>query len=366
MSVVVEGVEIPERLIAEEIQNHPQASAAEARAAAARALAVKALLLARAAELGLQPEPETSDGRQETDEEALIRAVLDAEVEPAAPSEAECRRVYEARPDRFCSPALYEASHVLFEPEGDEPDAWAAAHGAACRALDELLETPSAFADLARELSDCPSGQVGGSLGQLRPGELAAEVEVALDALEPGQIARAPVRSRFGWHLLRLDRRAPAGRLPFEAVREKIRMHLESRAWVAAASHYVASLAERARSEGVSLALQSDGTLERPAITLGALLGEEGAADRLGPWLQAVDPQLAARVAAAAQRQGVCEAEFVRACAHDFMQNADDEGWTRLVSAARDAADPALASLAWILKSKLAPPRRNITLIKRV
>ena len=97
-TVVVEGVEIPEFLIAEEVQNHPSLSAAEARAAAGKALAVKALLLHRADELGLTPHPIRDEaGREETDEEALIRAVLDAEIDIESPSSAECRRVYDTQ-----------------------------------------------------------------------------------------------------------------------------------------------------------------------------------------------------------------------------------------------------------------------------
>jgi hypothetical protein len=98
MSVVVEGVEIPERLIAREAQHHPGLSAAEARLAAGRALATKALLLDRARTLGLAAGPEfDEEGREETKDEALIRAVLTAEVEVETPTEEECRRVYAQR-----------------------------------------------------------------------------------------------------------------------------------------------------------------------------------------------------------------------------------------------------------------------------
>lgn len=117
-TVVVEGVEISEFLLVEEIQNHPGASAQEARTAAGKALAVKALLLHRADELGLVAQPmRDEEGREETLEEALIRATLDAEVEVEPPGEAECRRVYETQRARFSTPALVEASHILIESD---------------------------------------------------------------------------------------------------------------------------------------------------------------------------------------------------------------------------------------------------------
>ena len=97
--IVVDGVALPERLVAEEAQNHPAATPDEARMAAAHALAIKALLLDRAHQLGLTPQAEQDeDGREETPEEALVRAVLDLEIEVERPGEAECQRVYDSAP----------------------------------------------------------------------------------------------------------------------------------------------------------------------------------------------------------------------------------------------------------------------------
>src|SRR5437763_7980435 len=107
------------------------------------------------------------------------------------------------------------------------------------------------FGEMARDRSDCPSGVVGGSLGQLRAGDLVAEVEDALARLEPGETGGAPIRSRFGWHILKLDRRIDGRELPFEAAAERIRMHLESRAWGVAASRLVLALADEAEESGV-------------------------------------------------------------------------------------------------------------------
>jgi peptidyl-prolyl cis-trans isomerase C len=260
-SVVALGVEIPERLILEEAQNHPGASAAEAHAAAAKALAIKALLLNRARELGLEPEPQPlGDGVEEAPEEALIRAVLDAEVEIRKPGEAECRRVYDANRARFSRDSVT---------------------------------------------------------------------------------------------------------LPFEDVRDRISAHLESRAWTAAAIRYVEGLAEVAQREGPSVSLDQTGQVAGPGASLGQLLSEEGLSLRFGPWLEAADPELHDRLTASAQAQGLSGAEFVQAAVGRFIAEATDESWTNLISAARDAEDPALACARALLKSSLQPKRRNITLISR-
>ncbi|MDE2488834.1 MAG: peptidyl-prolyl cis-trans isomerase [Alphaproteobacteria bacterium] len=365
-TIVVDGVEIPEALIAQEAQNHPEASGSAAWAAAGHALALRALLLQRARDLGLRAEPESdAAGREETEEEALIRALLDEQLEVAAPTEAECRRVYEAERHRFRTPALSEASHILIEARSGDEGALAAARLRAAELIWRLADGEASFADLAAEHSDCPSSAVGGSLGQLQAGDLVPEIEDVLAALEPGEVCAEPVLSRFGWHVLKLERRTPGRQLPFEIVEERIRLHLESRAWTAAAARYAADLAAEARAKGVALSLTADGGVGPGSIALGDFLGDGRAAARLEPWLAATDPDLAARLSRAAQAAGESVADFVAHAVAEFADEADDERWTNLVSTARDAPDPALACLASLLRSKIEPARRAFTVIRR-
>ncbi|WP_439477849.1 peptidylprolyl isomerase [Brevundimonas sp.] len=365
--IVIDGVALPERLVAEEAQNHPAATPEAARMAAAHALAIKALLLNRAHQLGLSPRPEMDeDGREETPEEALVRAVLDVEIEVERPGEAECRRVYDSTPERFRTPALTQASHILFAPKGEDEAAWAAARSAARAAIAELAVYPHRFADLAETLSDCPSKGVGGSLGQLSPGDLAAEVEAGLDQLQDGETASEPVRSRFGWHVLRLERRIEGRRLPFEHVLPRIALHLESRAWTAAAARYVSGLAADARDCGVALSVTEDGGLAPGALSLGDLLRDQSAVTaRLEVWLDQADAALATHARETAAATGASLAEFVQGEIASFIQGADDQGWTRLISAAQGSDDPALACVRAILKSKLKTPARSYAIVRR-
>ena len=61
------------------------------------------------------------------------------------------------------------------------------------------------------------------------------------------------MRSRFGWHVIRLHRRISGRTLPFEAVSAKIAETLGARSWSLAAARYVAALAAGARIEGVTI-----------------------------------------------------------------------------------------------------------------
>lgn len=253
--VRVNGIEITPEAIAQEIQHHPAPDAETAWIEAARALAVRELLLQEARRLGLDPEPESDDaGRAEADDDALVRALLEEEVQPARAGEAECRRYFDANQDRFRTPDLFEAAHILIEPEEDSAPGWNAAEARARTIIAEIGDDPAAFAAAARAFSGCASAQQDGSLGQIRRGELVPSVQAGLETLADGSTGREPVKSRFGWHVLRLQRRIPGRVLTFEVVQPRIADMLEARSWSVEAARYVAALADRGHVEGVRIA----------------------------------------------------------------------------------------------------------------
>ena len=252
--VRVNGIEIPPEAIAQEIQHHPAPDAESAWVEAARALAVRELLLQEARRRGVSADPVADDaGRVEIPEDALVQALLEEEVVPSQPGETECRRYYDANIDRFRTPDLFEAAHILIEPEGADEQAWNDALQQARTIIAQVGDDPAAFAAAARAHSSCASAQQDGSLGQIRRGELVPEVQIGLEALSDGATAREPVRSRFGWHVLRLHRRIPGRTMTFEMVRDRIADMLEARSWSIEAARYVANLAAGNDVEGVRI-----------------------------------------------------------------------------------------------------------------
>jgi peptidyl-prolyl cis-trans isomerase C len=254
---MVNGETISAAAIAAEAQNHPAppGKPGVAWTAAARALVVRALLLQEARCLGLAPQPQSlGGGRRETDDEALIRAVIEVHVAPAPPNEAACRAVYARSPDRFHAPTLYAAAHILLPAAQEDAAGRSAAATTAGILLAELVRDPGAFDRLARAHSACPSREAGGRLGQVLAGDTVPEFEAALDRLSPGQIASEPVATRYGLHVLRLDARAEGAVLPYEQVAPRIRESLEKGAWVVAAKQFVATLIARAEITGINLA----------------------------------------------------------------------------------------------------------------
>ena len=209
--------------------------------------AARELLRQRAIEAGFL------DGEVAGEEEVgeAIEALLAHEVVTPAPEEAECRRYYDGHPREFISGDLVHARHILFQvtPAVPVPEIRARAE----QTLNALLREPGRFEALAQELSNCPSAQQGGNLGQVSRGDMVPEFEQALFRPGPTGMLRDVVKTRFGFHIVSVDRRIAGEKLPFDAVREKIAARLSATVEEKAMRQYVSVLAARADLVGVDL-----------------------------------------------------------------------------------------------------------------
>jgi len=245
MALRVNGVEITEERIREEMQYHPAPSPDDARREAVNALVVRTLLLSEVRRLGISaPRPLTDATKKlvEAPEEALIRALVDREIEVAEPSEEDCRAYYLENPQRFKSPDLLQAAHILFSANPNDRESMAKAKARAEAALKQLRDDSARFGELARELSDCSSREHGGDLGQITRGSTIPEFETFLFALEPGQICPVPIRTRYGYHVVRLNQRLNGRQLPYESVKDRIKAYLREKTWREAVHNYIARL----------------------------------------------------------------------------------------------------------------------------
>ena len=255
ITVSVNGVAIARDEIQREMQHHAAEKPIVAWQQAARALVIRELLLQEARRLAIVPQPlSDGEGRRETDEEAVIRGLIEREVSVPEPDDDTCRRYYERNRARFRSPDIYEASHILFAALPADREAHAQARADAAGVLATLQENPDYFATLARAYSRCPSAEQGGNLGQITAGQTTPEFEQALIALEPGQMCDAPVATRYGFHIIRLDRKHEGRTLPYEVVAGRIADYLRDSVRQRADAQYVARLVSAARIEGVDLA----------------------------------------------------------------------------------------------------------------
>ena len=217
-----------------------------ARQESARAAAARELLRQRAVAAGL-----AGDGGSEAEIDAAIERLLEQEVTIPQAAEEECRRYYDAHRGEFTSGELACARHILFRVTPGTPVP--ALRAKAELTLAELVRDPSRFESRAREFSNCPSGEHGGNLGQLSRGDTAPEFEQAL--FNGGYTGIYPqlVKTRYGFHILAVDRREPGRLVSFDAVREPIASRLAERALRRALQQYVSVLAGRSEVRGVDL-----------------------------------------------------------------------------------------------------------------
>jgi len=209
--------------------------------------AVRELLRQRAVVDGLL-DPDEADAALVAE---AVEELLSREVSTPEPIEDEMRRYYDSHAAEFRSGDLVNVRHILFQVTAavNVPQIRARAE----ETLNILLKQPEQFGDLARELSNCPSGENGGILGQLGRGDTVPEFEKVL--FSPGRtgVSRDLVKTRFGFHIIAVDQRIPGKVLLFELVRDQIATRLKAVVEARALRQYVNVLAGGAVLEGVDL-----------------------------------------------------------------------------------------------------------------
>jgi peptidyl-prolyl cis-trans isomerase C len=251
--VAVNDTVIAHAAIAREVQHHTGGTPRAAWQEATRALVIRELLLQRTHALGVLAQPQSQDGLRETQDEALIRALLETEVRAPMADDAACLRYYQANLAKFRSPDLFEPLHILFKAARVDAEAYMRARTQANATLAALRDSPGQFETVARSVSECSSAHQGGRLGQVASGETTPEFEAAMRALQPGEISPIPVETRYGVHIIRLDRKIAGEMLPFPHVRDRIAAWLEESSWRRAVAQYVRLLAGHARVTGCDI-----------------------------------------------------------------------------------------------------------------
>lgn len=239
--LTINGVGIDAAAIAAEAEHH--GAARDPLDAARRALAVRELLRQRAVALALLDERAPLD-------DAAVDALLERELTHVPdPDRAACERYYARHPARFRRNDIVHASHVLFAMTDRMP--LAPLRQRAEQVLADVVAAPDTFEAVARASSNCPSAEMGGSLGQLLRGGTVPELEAALFDTDGIGVLPTLVNTRFGFHIVRVERRVPGDAVPFEAAADQIAAYLAARVRRQAMRQYVAILAGGACVEGI-------------------------------------------------------------------------------------------------------------------
>jgi peptidyl-prolyl cis-trans isomerase C len=178
-----------------------------------RAITERALVAA-ARTAGLDKDEEVRRRIRRAEEQELQQAILTREVTAAVTEEA-VRARFDRDAARRSGEEEVHARHILLQSEAD-----------ARTALAEVKRAGADFAEVAKRRSRDPGARDGGDLGFFKRGDMVPEFAEAAFALQPGQVSEAPVRSPFGWHIIRVEARRAAPAPSYEESRTELRQKL--------------------------------------------------------------------------------------------------------------------------------------------
>lgn len=121
----------------------------------------------------------------------------------------ELKEFYDSHLEHYTKQESLVASHILVEAEDE------------AREIIEEINEGLSFEDAARKYSSCPSKEAGGSLGEFTRGKMVPEFETAAFNMEEGAISE-PVKTQFGYHIIKLHERNPGGIMSFDEARDEI------------------------------------------------------------------------------------------------------------------------------------------------
>ncbi|MBA3325564.1 MAG: peptidylprolyl isomerase [Rhodobacteraceae bacterium] len=167
-------------------------------------------LLAAQASTGPDSDPLEVRLHLENERRGTLAARAVQERIAAAVDEAEIEAAYQAQVAAFEPAKEFSAAHILVETEEKAAD------------LRAQIEAGGDFAELAKANSTDPgSAPQGGALGWFGPGQMVPEFDAAVAGLEPGAVS-APVKTQFGWHVIKLQETRESAPPPLAQLRPEI------------------------------------------------------------------------------------------------------------------------------------------------
>ncbi|MFW6139626.1 MAG: peptidylprolyl isomerase [Spirochaetota bacterium] len=165
--------------------------------------------------------------KEDIKREIAITNLIEQEIQKdITVKEEELKQFYEENSQYFQEPEQVQASHILIAV--DDPSDTKQKEQALQKIteVEQKLEAGEEFKALAKEYSEGPSASKGGNLGFFKRGEMDKSFEEAAFSLKPGQTSGI-VETRFGYHLIKVTDRKPAGSIPYENVKDRISQYIE-------------------------------------------------------------------------------------------------------------------------------------------
>lgn len=223
-------------------QQFKQLPEEQRRGAALSALIEIRLLAAKATEKGLDKDDEFKRRVAFLQERALHSAFVEKEVAATVTEEA-IRARYDKEIAQMPATNEVKARHILVATEEE------------AKAVLAELDGGKSFEDVAKEKSTDGSAQAGGDLGYFQTGQMVPEFEKAAFALEPGATTKEPVKTQFGFHIIKVEDKRPVQPPAFDEVKESVRSLLLRESYFAMAKDIRKAAAVEVKDETLKAAL---------------------------------------------------------------------------------------------------------------
>ncbi len=166
----------------------------------------------------------------------------------AATTDAAMKQVYEDASKQIAGEQEVHARHILVETEDE------------AKAVKAELDKGADFADLAKKKSKDPGASDGGDLGFFTKDQMVPEFSAVAFALEPGKISD-PVKSQFGWHIIKVEEKRNRKPPEFDQVKAQIETYVSRKAQ----ADYVGKLREAAKIERMDKPAETAKSDTKPA-----------------------------------------------------------------------------------------------------
>lgn len=163
-------------------------------------------------------------------------------------SDAEVHDFYTGNKEKFETPEQARARHILVTVEEKADEKTRLAAKAKAEDLLAQLKAGANFEELAKKNSDCPSAPQGGDLGMFGHGQMVPEFDQAAFALNPGELSGV-VTTKFGYHIIKLEEKKPAGTIAEAEVAPNIREYLATQKTGEAVEKRLVKIREKAKVE---------------------------------------------------------------------------------------------------------------------
>ena len=191
----------------------------------------------------------------------LMDSLLATEGKAATTDEA-MKKVYDDAAKQITGEQEVHARHILVETEDE------------AKAIKAELDKGADFAELAKKKSKDPGASDGGDLGFFTKDQMVPEFSAVAFALEPGKISD-PVKSQFGWHIIKVEEKRNRKAPDFDQVKAQIETYVTRKAQ----ADYVAKLREGAKIERLDQAANTPAPAPAPAAAPDAAKAPEAAKD---------------------------------------------------------------------------------------